>query len=653
MKIVTSVARISIRIDLRHYAEWIKHLSPADQKASRTGKKFKARVADTKSTNLATYLAEHVAEHSGMDFTVEDLVTTVVNKPVLIALDGLDEVANLDDRNSVGAAIAAMGRRLQANAYDLVLLVSTRPGATDSALWSDSTFPLLTLRPLSIGLKVQYLNKWCAQANVAPNRTAELREKLIANQTVAHVRELGSNPMQLAILLHLLYRRGFLPQQRTELYQEYVKTFLDREEKDKEPLVRSHRLIIVQIHAYLAWYLQSQTELGNTPDGSLSRHDLDKLLKRHLAGSAVKLKLLESLLTAMTSRELCLVERRTGYFEFEVQSLREYFAALYIYDESPAKGAKNSRDDCLSALLERPYWSNVMRFFVGMLSKGEVKALVDNLAARSLAKEARRDPYLRWVATQLLDDRVYENQNDQQLTRVVDFALEGPGVVLGEDGLLDSAGTPLHLSEDAGAAQAAEHARRRLHYETDPSMRAALVACMARHGVAAENREWAWESAPKVLDLTWIGIIAELRGFEVMTGNQLERLVALAATVQNALDSEPLTGLLARGGYGGSDPRLLDLCAREIADGAGDLLDTRHFAGLSPPLRPWFTLDVSTNCGQWAVLPKKPTLQVVVVGGSGVVVTWRVPRCANACKSSPVTSHWWLPTATARARGVV
>ncbi len=450
LKIVTSVARIPIRIDLRQYAAWMKRRGKGKTQAGKG------------QSNLEVYLTEHVADHAGMPFALEDLVTMMVTKSVLIALDGLDEVASIDDRNQVSSAIVAASRRLHANATDLVILVATRPGATDSALWSDSAFPILTLRPLSIGLKVQYLNQWCTQAKVTETRTSELRAKLLANQDVAHIRELGSNPMQLAILLHLLYRRGLLPQQRTELYQEYVKTFLDREEQDKEPLVHSHRRVIIQIHAYLAWHLQSQAELGSNAAGSISRAALKRLLHDHLADSRTGLELADSLFTAMTSRVLCLVERRTGYFEFEVQSLREYFAALHIFEESPAKGAKNSRDDCLNALLDRPYWSNVMRFFVGMLSKGEIKSLIDNLQSRRTTKDSRLDPYFRWVAAQLLDDRVYENQTDTQLARAVDFVLEGPGVVFGEDGLLDAAGTPLHLAEEAGAAQAADHARARL-----------------------------------------------------------------------------------------------------------------------------------------------------------------------------------------------
>lgn len=72
--------------------------------------------------------------------------------PVLLALDGLDEVANLKHREQTSEEIVATQARLEADAHDLVVLVATRPGGTTSALWSSEDFPTLYLRRLSQGL---------------------------------------------------------------------------------------------------------------------------------------------------------------------------------------------------------------------------------------------------------------------------------------------------------------------------------------------------------------------------------------------------------------------------------------------------------------------------------------------------------------------
>jgi len=584
LRIVTSVARLPIRVDLRQFAAWLGKQPKGQKKKNKPDDRSRQR--DDRGGGLdllSVYLADHIRRRSGQPFSVADFVTTLVDKSVLIALDGLDEVAQLADRDAVAEVIRESARRLHANASDLVILVATRPGATDTAKWAGVDFPVLTLRPVSVGLKVQYLQKWCKQAGVSGPRTEDLRNKLIENQDVAHVRELGSNPMQLAILLHLLYRRGLLPQQRTELYQEYVKTFLDREEQDKEPLVHTHRQVILQVHAYLAWHLQSQAEVTNSDAGALSRTQLREQVNKLLADSSESLKFAEDLFNALTSRVLCLVERQTGFFEFEVQSLREYFAALYVFDESPSKGTKNSRDDCLSALIERPYWSNVTRFLVGMLSKGEVKALIDNLESRQGNPDAKLDPYLRMVANQLLDDRVYENQPDRQVMKTVEFILEGPGVVLGEDGLLDGSGGPIQLGESAGAKQVIELARGRLGTYPPVGLRLALTGALRRHDRPLGNATWAWDQAGSQVAPEWLPVLADLGAFRGATDDQVERVLDAATSADES--TEPLVPLLVRGQYDGRSLRVIDVALAAALDGALDRVNPIHFKGIESDLR--------------------------------------------------------------------
>jgi hypothetical protein len=428
---LTKVARCPVRLDLRKYAQWANARlnRPKATKRQRKGKNHQ----DRRWPSLEQYIATEVRQRSGdRPFSLEDLGLLVSTEPTLIALDGLDEVANLKHREQVSKEIVRTHARLNADAVDLVVLVATRPGGTTSALWSSQDFPTLYLRRLSQGLRLQYLQRWARVARLTQAATDKLQTTFMDNQHVPHIRELASYPMQLAILLHLLYRRQLLPQQRTELYREYLKTFLDREEtEDKEPLLNEQRQVIEDVHAFLGWYLQTKAEEG-TSAGSIERDVLTKLLREHLAGRVDGQKLAERLFSAFSTRVLCLVERDTGSFQFEVQSLREYFAALYIFENAPPKGDGNSRDDCLNALVQRPYWSNVCRFFVGMFSKGEVRGIRQNLRDLSARPELELHPLLRSTAALLLDDRTYEGQADDPIQDVVDFILDGPGVVLAQ-----------------------------------------------------------------------------------------------------------------------------------------------------------------------------------------------------------------------------
>lgn len=585
----TSVARLPIRIDLRRFAAWLKEqgaTKPERDKGDR-GRRREQRKPTRRpgqpppqAALLPVFLAQHIQERSGIEFGPEDFATLLVERSVLLAFDGLDEIASLRERELASDIIVSSVPRLQANSLDLVVLVATRPGATDSTRWADADFTLLTLRPLSLGLKVQYLTRWCDQAGVSTERADDLREKLIKNQTVPHVRELGSNPMQLAILLHLLHRRGLLPQQRTELYRDYIKTFLDREEQDKEPLLSAHRKVIVEIHAFLAWYLQSRAETDENTAGALSRDELVRLVRERLSKSAEASKFADKLIAALTTRVLCLVERQPGFFEFEVQSLREYFAAFHIFEESPPRGKVNSRDDCLNALLERPYWSNVMRFMVGMLSKGEVKSLVDNLRSRTTGSDAKLDSYLRWVAVQFLDDRIYENQDDEQIAELIDFILEGDGALFSEIGLLDGAGLPTLFSEQAGASQAVEHAQRRLATRAEPLLQRRLATIVIRHSSDEEVRDWAWSLVADPVahdDLVLLSDLGALCGLDAPRTSRLA----------DALDRTqgPVLDLLSRGRWDGNDERIMNRVVGEVIDGGAESTTFRRIVGVASPLR--------------------------------------------------------------------
>ena len=92
-----------------------------------------------------------MGKHSGgRNFKVDDLSTLLATESVLLALDGLDEVANLEHRDLVANEIARAGARLHADAYNLVIIVATRPGMTTSPLWSSSAFPVFYLQKLTV-----------------------------------------------------------------------------------------------------------------------------------------------------------------------------------------------------------------------------------------------------------------------------------------------------------------------------------------------------------------------------------------------------------------------------------------------------------------------------------------------------------------------
>ena len=161
-----------------------------------------------------------------------------------------------------------------------------------------------------------------------------------------HVVELAGNPMQLAILLNLMQRRAVLPEKRTALYDRYIEVFMDRESKSS--IVAANKDVIVSFHKLLGWYIHARIEVGKS-NGTIGLGELRKLLIDYLLPRGYPTAFVNELFDSVTTRVLCLVQREldSHEFQFEVQPLREYFAAEHLYDVSPNDTPKNNRQACL------------------------------------------------------------------------------------------------------------------------------------------------------------------------------------------------------------------------------------------------------------------------------------------------------------------
>ena len=570
---LTDVVRVPIRIDLRDYARWASSKAAAARskaaKPNREAHRPVRRMPADDWPHIERFIADQIGKHSGgRNFKVDDLSTLLATEPVLLALDGLDEVANLEHRDLVANEIVRAAARLHSDAHNLVIIVATRPGMTTSPLWFSSAFPVFYLRKLTAGLRLQYLQRWSRVAELGDESADKLQRTFLEHENLPHIRDLASYPMQLAILLHLLHRRGLLPQQRTELYSEYVQTFLDREQtEDKEPLLSSDRDVIEDIHAFLGWHLQQQAE-GADGAGQVSRADLKRLLDQHLAGRDKGRELAKQLFAAMEGRVLCLVERQPGYFQFEVQSLREYFAAAYVNQYADPRGVGNSRVDCFDALLARPYWLNTCRFFVGMFTKIEVRGIERSLRELQAMPELALHPHIRLAAGRVLDDRAYQGQPSDTIRKIVDFILDGPGVILAEDGFLDESGQPLTFAEDAGRGQAVLHLQARLTSETSAGIRRAAASTLRRHVEPTELTKWWWSQFEPTG--RWLQTAADLGVVSAAGGEQESNLAAAAAAAES--DLEWPAEILGRGRYAGNADAILAVAKKDIGDGAFEIL---------------------------------------------------------------------------------
>ena len=436
---VDSPLRLPFKVELRDFATWLYGGNPFGATSNDVP-------LDPSSRSLEGFLSALVRHASGgSEFDVSDLQATLTSWPTLVVLDGLDEVAETKQRQRVVEEITSAVIRLKAIAASIQVVVTTRPTPfTNSPTFPRSSFATYSLDSLTRPLITEYADRWIIARAIAEADASDVRRILNDKLDEPHLRDLARNPMQLAILLSLIHRRGIsLPDKRTALYDNYIEIFFDRE-SEKAIVVRDNRYLLIRIHRYLAWVLQAGAEVdaertpgvyltGSSRSGSISEQDLKVLLRDFLQRDGSDPSLVEKLFTGMVERVVAIVSRVEGTYEFDVQTLREYFAARHLYETAQYSPVGAERRGTISdrwkALTRNFYWLNVARFYAGCYSEGELPSLVEDLHALSHDKNFSSTSHPQLLTATLLGDWVF-SQRPRAIEGAVNLLLEPRGLRL-------------------------------------------------------------------------------------------------------------------------------------------------------------------------------------------------------------------------------
>jgi hypothetical protein len=413
--------RLPLRVELKDFAAWMSGENPFvadDQQGASKGPR-----------TMEGFLAEQISSLSGgARFDVADLHAVARVSSILLVLDGLDEVAEINDRRKVvDECRAGIGRLKELSASTRVVITSRPAAFVNSPGFPKDEFAYFDLGALTEGLVEEYAEKWLNAKRLDSRTAASIRRTLKHKLEQPHLRELARNPMQLAILLGLLHNRGVsLPDKRTALYTSYVELFLNRE-AEKSDIVRDNRELLEGLHGYLGFFLHSESERGKNRAG-IRGDRLEKLIADYLVGEGRPPSLLKDLQAGIVERVVFLVSRVQGLYEFEVQPLREYFAASHLYRTAPYSPQGRERRgtilDRFDALAKNFYWLNVLRFFAGFFDKGELPALVDRLEELFVSEGFKNTAYPAQLAAMLLTDRVF-SQHSKAARAVARLVVKG------------------------------------------------------------------------------------------------------------------------------------------------------------------------------------------------------------------------------------
>lgn len=429
-----SPVRLPFKIDLRHIASWVENKNPYQGMLS---DEYYIRIW---KNSLESFLIGHIIYHSQIDtFDAADLISILKNSSVLFVFDGFDEIADLKIRKEVIEFINKGVNRIKEYSKSIQILITSRPAAfSDTIGFSVDIYPHFELTDITPRITKEYVEKWVKSSKLDSRESAEIKRLVEEKLQMPHLRDLAKSPMQLAIFLSLLKTRGeSLPNKRTALYDSYIDLFFNRE-SEKNPTIRDHRDLIIDIHQYLAWILHSEAELLNN-SGSITIEQLQVILKAYLTKEGHKTDIADQLFHVMEERVCALVSRVQGTYEFEVQPLREYFCARFLYNTSPYSpvGSENSgtKPERFNAIAHNFYWHNVVRFFAGCFDRGELPMLIQELKELQEDGVLKFTNYPRVLTAQILSDWVF-TQYPLLLKDVVKIIIDGINIgnIINQDG---------------------------------------------------------------------------------------------------------------------------------------------------------------------------------------------------------------------------
>ena len=246
--------KLPLKVDLRDYATWYGRENPFEP----------GRPINNFTESLESFLCELIRHHSGgVDFNVADLQAILKYCPVLIVLDGFDEIADIGRREKIVDAIIKAVDRMEELCTSLQVVITSRPAAfAKSPGFPVSRFTHYSLDSVTTEQAKTYADKWMKARRLNDREQRSFKRVFDERIEQPHLKGLARNPMQLAILLSLIHTRGTsLPDKRTSIYDQYVDLFFSRE-AEKSEIVREHRDLLISIHGYLGWLIHGEVEKG-------------------------------------------------------------------------------------------------------------------------------------------------------------------------------------------------------------------------------------------------------------------------------------------------------------------------------------------------------------------------------------------------------
>ncbi|MEJ2857735.1 MULTISPECIES: NACHT domain-containing protein [unclassified Saccharothrix] len=262
----------------------------------------------------------------------EAVVDALVLGLVTVVFDGLDEVTDIARRRALVRAIESFCRR-----YPLAgVVVSCRREGYESAPLDPLAFPAYQVPDFTYDQVLDYATNWFNLiARFEGVDPVSMRNRFMSESV--HAAELRSNPLMLSLLCILYQYEGYIPENRSQVYEECAELLFGRWDRVRDVRTairadaRGHHLV-EEIAYYFFTHQKSQ--------GGERRRVLHNLIKSYVIANLNEDEFqasnyAENFLDHCAGRAWLLTatgtsDRGERVFAFSHRTFMEYFAACYL-----------------------------------------------------------------------------------------------------------------------------------------------------------------------------------------------------------------------------------------------------------------------------------------------------------------------------------
>lgn len=323
--------------------------------------------AVNRSKNLT--LLQHILDvinHRGSDsITVQEVKRLLTVWPLLLVLDGMDEVASADNRSEVSTRISDFLNEMAALKADVFTICTSRPIGFERD--PDIDYQELHLTPLAPKDALHYASRLLGNRFADdPDRQEQTLDRLDAASRRPETARLMTSPLQVTILSLLLEQRRQAPASRYSLFKSYYDVIYARECNKPagiSDVLDTYRPQFDQLHEQCGLAIHASAELAGEAESILAVEDLEAIARRILESDGYREsdrdELIKNILHLAQQRLVLLVPRMDG-LAFEVRSLAEFFAARCLM-------AGEDAADKLELLIPSAHWRHTWLLAAGYI----------------------------------------------------------------------------------------------------------------------------------------------------------------------------------------------------------------------------------------------------------------------------------------------